>query len=156
MKLIIGLVILILIYTKFTWIIGNPSVELISGTVYFRKNSESDEIYDSSTDINLIFTQLKKRFILSNVLLVLPIPIQKNFFEFAEFIQEEEKEILEMRILKTSIPKAYGVLICFSGPIYADKFYKKYLGKHYINFEDDICLIKEVINVNFFFPLVLK
>lgn len=123
--------------------IGNPAVELISGSLIFRESQE----FPAPTSFAAILDVLKNRKLMSNVLLVLPIPIKKNFFEFVDFIQESQNEILEMRILKTSISKAYGVLLCFDGEEGAEKFYRSFLGKRFNSLEEEICLLKEVVNV---------
>lgn len=129
--------------------IGNPAVELISGSLIFRESPD----FPTSTSFSSILDILNNRKLISNVLLVLPIPIQKNFFEFVDFIQESQNEILEMRILKTSLSKAYGILLCFDGEEGAEKFYRSFLGKRFNSLEEEICLLKEVINVHKCFNL---
>ena len=95
--------------------------------------------------------ELQQKKIETNILLVAPIPIDKNFFEFGDFIQNWENDILELRIIQTSLSKSYGVLICFSSIAASQKFYADYQGRQFNDLEPYVCFLKEVMNVNFFF-----
>lgn len=130
--------------------IGNPSVELITGTIFFRKEDDANlkkHLTVKKINFNEIFHDLKKREITSNILLVAPIPIDKNFFEFGDFIKKWEKEILELRIIQTSMSRSYGVLICFASSEASQRFYWDVQGKQYNNLEPFLCFLKEVTNV---------
>lgn len=130
--------------------IGNPSVELISGTIFFPKeedHSQKKHINMKNINFNEVINELRKKEIETNILLVAPLPIDKNFFEFGDFIKDWEKEILELRIIQTSMSRSYGVLICFTGNETCQKFYWEFQGKKYNNLEPFICFLKEVINV---------
>lgn len=131
--------------------IGNPSVELITGTIFFEKNQNFESNLIKSP-LNEILEELESKNINSNILLVAPIPINKNFFEFADFIQKWENEILELRIIQTSLIKSYGVLICFYTIEGCQQFYSNFQGKPFNNLEPFLCLLKEVLDVilNFF------
>jgi hypothetical protein len=69
---------------------GNPSVELISGKLYFSQNQTE-----------------------TNILAVISIPENQEATEFSEFSQKYHKGIKEIRILKTSISNYYTQLIIF-------------------------------------------
>ena len=138
--------------------IGNPSVELITGTIFFRKDEELiEELKEfkklKPKSFNDILEELRKKTIETNILLVAPLPIDKNFFEFGDFIQNNENDILEMRIIKTSLSKSYGVLICFSSIEASQLFYLQYQGKQFNNLEPFVCFLKEVINVKFYWVM---
>jgi len=130
--------------------IGNPSVELITGTIFFRKDedqSQKKHLTLKNINFNEVVDELRKKEIETNILLVAPMPIDKNFFEFGDFIKDWENEILEMRIIQTSMSRSYGVLICFSSNETSQKFYWHFQGKKYNDLEPFICFLKEVINV---------
>lgn len=134
--------------------IGNPSVELITGTIFFEKNSEHQK---NKMNFKENLLEIKNKPIQTNVLIVAPIPINKNFFEFADFIQKWEEEILELRIIQTSLTKSYGVLICFHSNDACQEFYLKFQGKPFNDLEPYLCLLKEVIDVRKkFYWIVLK
>ena len=128
--------------------IGNPSVELITGTIFFPKEEnfyEPKQLKQKS--FVEILTELQQKNVDTNILLVAPIPIEKNFFEFGDFIQSFENEILELRIIQTSLSKSYGVLICFSSTEISKKFYSLFQGKQFNNLEPYVCFLREVIHV---------
>lgn len=128
--------------------IGNPSVELITGTIFFPKDETFHEPKQlKQKSFSEILIELQRKNIETNILLVAPIPIEKNFFEFGDFIQNFENEILELRIIQTSLSKSYGVLICFSSKDISQKFYSLFQGKQFNNLEPYVCFLKEVIHV---------
>ena len=84
----------------------------------------------------------------SKVLAVLGIPTNKSLFEFCDMIKKYENQIIEMRVLKTSTPRYYATIICFSSIEQSREFYGEFFLKKFNALEEEMCFLKEVQQIN--------
>lgn len=117
---------------------GNPTVELVKGTVH---------LYNDTKNSELRFKKLPKR--RSRILCVIAVPSWMNISEFFTFCGKHAKNFEHARILCDSSPNRYMVIIKFLNQKSADNFYLEYYAKEFSSLGSEVCYLGFVQRVVF-------
>lgn len=124
---------------KYLFFSGNPTVEVIKGTIHLFNDTENSEVK---------FKKLPKR--RSRILCAVAVPSWMNISDFFTFCGKHSKNFEHVRILCDSSPNRYMAVIKFINQKFADAFYMEYTGKEFSSLGTEACYLGYVKKAEFF------
>lgn len=112
---------------------GNPSVELVKGTLHLYKDSQ--------------MTSLEKDVARSEMLCMIAIPAAYTIHDLIKFTAPLNGSMEHMQVLKGALRNQYMLLIKFKDQAAADEFYSYFNSRPFNSIESDLCQLVYVAKV---------